>query len=89
MISLPPSNNRVKLGRQTNTKTVPGEQKGYFDSEVPSRQHAEVWEGGKFLTIFIKDVKSGNGAFVNGECVSVEGMESDPWELKTDHGILD
>jgi len=56
---------------------------------VPSRQHAEVWEGGKFLIIFIKDVKSGNGAFVNGECVSMEGMESDPWELKTDHGILD
>ena len=48
MISLAPSGNRVKIGRQTNTKTVPGERNGYFDSKVLSRQHAEVWEeGGK------------------------------------------
>jgi hypothetical protein len=39
---------RVKIGRQTNAKTVPAERNGYFDSEVLSRQHAEVWEeGGK------------------------------------------
>lgn len=39
---------RVKIGRQTNAKTVPGEKNGYFDSKVLSRQHAEVWEeGGK------------------------------------------
>lgn len=44
MISLTPSGNRVKIGRQTNTKTVPGERNGYFDSKVLSRQHAEVWE---------------------------------------------
>jgi hypothetical protein len=38
----------VKIGRQTNAKTVPGEKNGYFDSKVLSRQHAEVWEeGGK------------------------------------------
>jgi hypothetical protein len=48
MISLAPSGNRIKIGRQTNTKTVPGERNGYFDSKVLSRQHAEVWEeGGK------------------------------------------
>lgn len=35
---------RVKVGRQTNAKTVPGEKNGYFDSKVLSRQHAEVWE---------------------------------------------
>ena len=35
---------RVKIGRQTNAKTVPGERNGYFDSKVLSRQHAEVWE---------------------------------------------
>lgn len=39
---------RVKIGRQTNAKTVPAERNGYFDSKVLSRQHAEVWEeGGK------------------------------------------
>ncbi|KAF8315405.1 hypothetical protein DL93DRAFT_2196684 [Clavulina sp. PMI_390] len=85
MISLTPSGNRVKIGRQTNTKTVPGERNGYFDSKVLSRQHAEVWEeNGK---IYIKDVKSSNGTFVNGERLSVEGMESDPWELKTDDRV--
>ena len=35
---------RVKVGRQTNAKTVPAERNGYFDSKVLSRQHAEVWE---------------------------------------------
>ena len=34
----------VKIGRQTNAKTTPGERNGYFDSKVLSRQHAEVWE---------------------------------------------
>jgi hypothetical protein len=36
----------VKIGRQTNAKTTPGERNGYFDSKVLSRQHAEVWEDG-------------------------------------------
>ncbi|KAI0659051.1 hypothetical protein C8Q70DRAFT_1054345 [Cubamyces menziesii] len=76
------NNQRVKIGRQTNAKTVPQERNGYFDSKVLSRQHAEVWEdNGK---IFIKDVKSSNGTFINGERLSPEGLESDPWELKTD-----
>ncbi|KAG6850355.1 hypothetical protein H0H93_014309 [Arthromyces matolae] len=73
---------RVKIGRQTNAKTAPGERNGYFDSKVLSRQHAEVWEeGGKIL---IKDVKSSNGTFINGDRLSPEGVESDPSELKND-----
>lgn len=43
-IALPHGQGRVKIGRQTNAKTVPGERNGYFDSKVLSRQHAEVWE---------------------------------------------
>lgn len=35
---------RVKIGRQTNPKTAPGEKNGFFDSKVLSRQHAEIWE---------------------------------------------
>jgi len=35
---------RVKIGRQTNGKTVPAERNGYFHSQALSRQHAEVWE---------------------------------------------
>ena len=39
---------RTKIGRQTSSKTAPGERNGFFDSKVLSRQHAEVWEeGGK------------------------------------------
>lgn len=37
---------RVKIARPPNTKTLPGERNGYFDSRVLSRQHAEVWEEG-------------------------------------------
>lgn len=72
----------VKIGRQTNAKTTPGERNGYFDSKVLSRQHAEVWEeAGK---IYIKDVKSSNGTFINGERLSIEAVESEPYELKSD-----
>ncbi|VDB85065.1 unnamed protein product [Peniophora sp. CBMAI 1063] len=80
-IHLPPGQ-RVKIGRQTNAKSVPGERNGFFDSKVLSRAHAEVWEeGGK---IFIKDVKSSNGTFINSERLSPESAESEPFELKTD-----
>jgi len=76
-----PQGQRIKIGRQTNAKTAPGERNGFFDSKVLSRQHAEVWEeSGK---IYIKDVKSSNGTFINGERLSPEGAESEPFELKT------
>ncbi|TFK59139.1 hypothetical protein BDN72DRAFT_742217, partial [Pluteus cervinus] len=53
------------------------ERNRYFDSKVLSRQHAGVWEENS--KIHIKDVKSFN---INGE--SVEGVESEPFELKGD-----
>lgn len=42
-ISLDPPGVKVKIGRQTNAKTVPNGTNGYFDSKVLSRAHAEVW----------------------------------------------
>jgi pSer/pThr/pTyr-binding forkhead associated (FHA) protein len=85
-ISLSPPGNRVKIGRQTNARTVPNERNGYFDSKVLSRMHAEVWcEDGK---VFIKDVKSSNGTFINGERLSLEGVESDVFELHTDDIVV-
>ncbi|KAB8232882.1 putative cytoplasm to vacuole targeting Vps64 [Aspergillus alliaceus] len=71
----------VRIGRQTNAKTVPTPANGFFDSKVLSRQHAEVWaeKGGR---IFIRDVKSSNGTFVNGNRLSPENRESDPHELR-------
>jgi len=55
------SGQRVKIGRQTNAKTVPAERNGYFDSKVLSRQHAEIWEdGGKVrLVILLFLLRSG------------------------------
>jgi len=34
---------RVEIGRQNGAHT-PAENNGYFDAQVLSRQHAEVWE---------------------------------------------
>ena len=81
-ISLSPAGTKVKIGRQTNVKTVPNGTNGFFDSKVLSRMHAEVWsDEGK---VFIKDVKSSNGTFINGVRLSPEGQESDLFELHSE-----
>lgn len=52
-IALNPNGAKVKIGRQTNQKTVPNSLNGYFDSKVLSRAHAEVWtEDGKVTFFF-------------------------------------
>ncbi|EMC98536.1 hypothetical protein BAUCODRAFT_48418, partial [Baudoinia panamericana UAMH 10762] len=71
----------LKIGRQTNQKTIPTPLNGYFDSKVLSRQHAEVWAD-RQGRIFIRDVKSSNGTFVNGMRLSQENKESEPRELR-------
>ncbi|ORY21745.1 hypothetical protein BCR39DRAFT_552966 [Naematelia encephala] len=81
MIHLP-EGQRIKIGRQTNTKTAPGERNAYFDSKVLSRTHAEIWEQNG--QIYIRDIKSSNGTFVNNERLSPEGVESEPFQLKSE-----
>ncbi|KAI8810097.1 hypothetical protein BJ742DRAFT_207591 [Cladochytrium replicatum] len=69
----------VKIGRKVNVKTGPEPTNGVFDSKVLSRNHAEIWqENGQ---VFIRDVKSSNGTFVNGNRLSEEGQPSSPYEL--------
>lgn len=70
-----------KIGRQTNQRTVPAVSNAYFDSKVLSRQHAEIWAD-KASRVWIRDVKSSNGTFVNGTRLSPENKESDPHELR-------
>ncbi|KAI9032732.1 hypothetical protein CLU79DRAFT_727657 [Phycomyces nitens] len=71
----------LKIGRQTSSKTSPGPLNGYFDSKVLSRTHAELWsDKGK---VYIKDVKSSNGTFLNSLRLSPENEESVPIELQT------
>lgn len=84
-ISVPYYPDSLRIGRQTNAKTVPTPANGFFDSKVLSRQHAEIWadRSGK---VYIRDVKSSNGTFVNGARLSAENRDSEPHELATqDH----
>ena len=37
--------------------------------------------------IFIRDIKSSNGTFINGERLSPEGVESQPFELKSEDQV--
>ncbi|KAG2418720.1 hypothetical protein HFD88_001821 [Aspergillus terreus] len=71
----------LRIGRQTNAKTAPSPVNGYFDSKVLSRQHAEIWAD-KSGKIWIRDVKSSNGTFINGKRLSPENRESEPHELR-------
>ncbi|KHO01290.1 cytoplasm to vacuole targeting Vps64 [Metarhizium album ARSEF 1941] len=84
-IAVPFAPDTLRIGRQTNQKTIPTSTNGFFDSKVLSRQHAEIYaeRNGK---IYIRDVKSSNGTFVNGTRLSQENRESEPHELQTaDH----
>jgi len=84
-ISVPFYPDSLRIGRQTNAKTVPTPTNGFFDSKVLSRQHAEIWADrqGK---VWIRDVKSSNGTFVNNARLSAENRDSEPHELQTqDH----
>ncbi|KAI9313523.1 SMAD/FHA domain-containing protein [Dichotomocladium elegans] len=72
---------RVRIGRQTSSKAVALPYNGLFDSKVLSRIHAELWyEQGK---VYIRDIKSSNGTFLNGRRLSDENEESEPFELKS------
>ena len=84
-IGVPFAPDSLRIGRQTNQKTIPTPTNGFFDSKVLSRQHAEIYaeRNGK---VYIRDVKSSNGTFVNGTRLSQENRESEPHELQTgDH----
>ncbi|KAI8616437.1 hypothetical protein BC830DRAFT_1118083 [Chytriomyces sp. MP71] len=75
----------VRIGRKVNVKSGPEPQNGIFDSKVLSRNHAEIWfENGK---VWLKDVKSSNGTFINGLRLSEEGQASEPHEIKSGDAI--
>lgn len=40
------------------------------------------------IQIYIKDLRSSNGTFVNGDRLSPEGVESEPWELKNEDVVV-
>ncbi|KAF9147803.1 hypothetical protein BG015_010496 [Linnemannia schmuckeri] len=80
-----PDQTRIKIGRQTGVTTAPSPSNGYFDSKVLSRVHAEVWsDSGK---VYIRDLKSSNGTFLNGRRLSAESVESDPFILNQNDNL--
>ncbi|KAI9791327.1 MAG: hypothetical protein M1833_001552 [Piccolia ochrophora] len=80
-ISVPYFPEVLRIGRQTNAKTLPTPVNGFFDSKVLSRQHAEIWAD-RLGKIWIRDVKSSNGTFVNAQRLSAENRDSEPHELR-------
>ncbi|RAO65386.1 uncharacterized protein BHQ10_001398 [Talaromyces amestolkiae] len=85
-ITVPYMPDVLRIGRQTNAKTIPTPVNGYFDSKVLSRQHAEIWADRRGK-IWIRDIKSSNGTFVNGQRLSPESRESEPHELRENDAL--
>ena len=63
--------------------TQPKDSNGFFDARVISRKHAEIWADG-VDEIWIRDVASANGTFVNGDRLSEENRISEPVLLSTE-----
>jgi len=73
-------NGKIKIGR--TVVTAKQKDKLFFDSKVLSKNHAIIWyDNGKF---FLRDTKSSNGTFVNGNRLSVALEESDDYQIFTD-----
>ncbi|KNE55198.1 hypothetical protein AMAG_01114 [Allomyces macrogynus ATCC 38327] len=72
---------KIKIGRITSSKTPAAPNNGFFDSKVLSRTHAEVWaENG---AVYLRDLGSSNGTFVNGKRLSDENQASPPTLIRT------
>ncbi|BFZ64654.1 hypothetical protein YB2330_005805 [Saitoella coloradoensis] len=83
IIPLPPHPQTLRIGRQTSPKTAPSESNPFFESKVLSRSHAEIFTSQHTpFRVYIRDVRSSNGTFVNGVRLSKECEESEPVELR-------
>ncbi|KAJ7171177.1 hypothetical protein C8R46DRAFT_948258, partial [Mycena filopes] len=71
---------RIEIARSSRTKRST-ENNGYFDSSIISQRHAEIWAEGD--RIFIRDIGSSSGTFLNGNRLSVEDHESSPREMRS------
>ena len=72
----------LRLGRQVSAETAPTAVNGYFNTPVVSRQHASVWAENETGKIWIEDLGSSNGTFVDGVRLSPKSRESEPHELR-------
>lgn len=86
-INVPFFPDTLRIGRSINESTVPTPLNGIFDTKVVSRQHADVWAE-RDGTIWIRDVKSSNGTYINGQRLSPENKSSEPHRL-LQHDVLE
>lgn len=63
VLNIPILPDTLKIGRQNTPKTSNKITDGFFDSRVLSRNHAELFI--KDNQLFIRDLKSSNGTFIN------------------------
>jgi pSer/pThr/pTyr-binding forkhead associated (FHA) protein len=75
-----PPGGSIKIGRKVNQSMTADPGNAIFDAKVLSRTHAQfVREDDR---IWIQDLQSSNGTFLNGLRLSEEGIQSQLRELK-------
>lgn len=70
----------LKLGRPAGTKVEPALTNGYFDLRVLLRNHAQLFADVNTGKIYLKDLGSSNGTFVNEEKISAD-KDAQPTEI--------
>ena len=77
----PPQAPPVRVGRVINPSKVPAKFDNLlFDTKVLSRNHAEVFCDGQGR-VFIRDLGSSNGTYINGFRLSPDAVASEPFQL--------
>ena len=81
VVVVPPSSaSPVRVGRVVNPKTPAKSDNLLFDTKVLSRNHAEVFSDGQGR-VFIRDLGSSNGTYINGYRLSADAVASEPFQL--------
>ena len=71
----------MRVGRVINPSKVPAKFDNLlFDTKVLSRNHAEVFCDGQGR-VFIRDLGSSNGTYINGFRLSPDAVASEPFQL--------
>ncbi|QSL65186.1 hypothetical protein MERGE_002491 [Pneumocystis wakefieldiae] len=60
---------------------IPADISSFLTHPDVGRAHAEVWADPKTGRVFIRDIRSSNGTFLNGQRLSQENQTSEPFEL--------
>ncbi len=76
----PPGAAPIRVGRVVNPKTPAKLDNLLFDTKVLSRNHAEVFSDG-MGRVYIRDLGSSNGTYINGFRLSIDGVPSEPFQL--------